>query len=75
MKKYTLMDCAAVAAVFFVLGNVRGHMKCLGKVKDKYGDIIEDEKITVPIGKKCSIAIVNDKPAEVKAEVSEENAD
>ena len=36
-----------------------GYLKCLSDVKDKYGNVIEDEYITVKPNKSMSVGISN----------------
>jgi hypothetical protein len=40
-------------------GIIVGYLKCLDDVKDKYGDVIEDEYITVKPNKSMSVGISN----------------
>lgn len=51
--------------VILVGGVAVGYLKCLNDVKDKYGEDIDDEFITVKPAKGMSVGIVN-KPEETE---------
>lgn len=62
-----------VAAAAYAVGKFKGHVECLDKIHDKYGSIIPDDFIKVPIYGKCSLGVLNSTVEEV--EVSEDNVD
>lgn len=76
MKRNTkdFMKAACLLAAVYTVGHIKGHMDCLDKVQDKFGSLIPDEFIRVPMYGKCSLGVLN-KTADETEEVTEDNVD